>query len=114
MIFNYSKINTTRFFKSALLLFVFSTFLSSSTTYSQTTLVAGDIAIVGYNLESIVEDDFTFVLLRDITSGTNIKFTDFGWCSGVDITGFQSANPCGASTGSLSDGAISWTSTCEK
>ena len=111
MIFNYSKINTTRFFKSALLLFVFSTFLSSSTIYSQTTLVAGDIAIVGYNSESIVEDDFSFVLLRDITSGTNIKFTDFGWCSGVDITGFQSANPCGPSTGSYSDGAISWTST---
>ncbi len=110
MIFNYSKINTTRFFKSALLLFVFSTFLSSSTIYSQTTLVAGDIAIVGYN-STAAEDDFTFVLLRDITSGTNIKFTDFGWCSGVDITGFQTANPCGANTGSLSDGAISWTST---
>ena len=97
-----------------LLLFCSIFLFGNQLLHSQTTLVAGDIAIVGYNAESIVEDDFTFILLRDITSGTNIKFTDFGWCSGVDITGFQSANPCGASTGSHSDGAISWTSTCEK
>jgi hypothetical protein len=103
-----SKIYTMRFFKSALLLFTFSTLVFSITIHSQTTLVAGDIAILSYNADEVGnEDEFTFLLLRDIAAGTVIRFTDFGWTS--DINGFQSANPCGAGTGSVSDGAITWT-----
>ncbi|MCC6701970.1 MAG: SprB repeat-containing protein, partial [Fluviicola sp.] len=80
----------------------------SINSFAQTTLVAGDIAILSYNADEVGnEDEFTFVLLRDIAAGTVIRFTDFGWAS--DINGFQSANPCGASTGSVSDGAITWT-----
>lgn len=44
---------------------------------SQTTLSAGDIAIIGLN--SNTPDDFAFVLLVDVESGTEIHFTDNGW-----------------------------------
>ncbi len=46
-------------------------------SFAQTTLNPGDIAITGFNADT--EDEFTFVLLRDIESGTTINFTDNGW-----------------------------------
>ncbi|MFA6059490.1 MAG: T9SS type A sorting domain-containing protein [Taibaiella sp.] len=78
---------------------------------AQTSLVAGDISIVGYNTDSITNDEFSFILLTSVSASTEIFFTDFGWCSGGSFTGFQSANPgsCGANTGALSDGIIKWT-----
>ncbi len=42
-----------------------------------TTLAAGDIAIVGYNADD--PDQFAFVLLVNVTAGTQINFTDNGW-----------------------------------
>ena len=45
--------------------------------YGQTTLVAGDIAITGFN--SGAPSQLTFVLLKDVTNTTQIKFTDNGW-----------------------------------
>ncbi len=42
-----------------------------------TTLDAGDIAILGFNFDN--PDEFAFVLLVNITSGTEIRFTDNGW-----------------------------------
>jgi hypothetical protein len=95
-------------FLVALCLFAF-----TNSSYSQTTLVAGDIAFTGYNLldntvnGSPANDDICFILLKNITAGTIINFTDFGWRS--DANAFHAANPCGASTGSLSDGIIRWT-----
>lgn len=90
--------------------------LSSLTAWkegvAQTSLSAGDIAIVGYNTSmpsGSVSDEFTFILLKDIQANTAIYFTDFGWCSGSGYTGFQSHNPCGANTGANSDGVIKWT-----
>ncbi len=47
---------------------------------SQSALVAGDIAFIGINSDGS-EDHFSFVLLRDFESGTEIKFTDNGWTS---------------------------------
>jgi hypothetical protein len=44
---------------------------------SQTSLSAGDIAIVGLNCDD--PDDFAFVLLRDISTNSVINFTDNGW-----------------------------------
>lgn len=44
-----------------------------------TTLSAGDIAIVQYNADNT--DNFAFVLLTNIGSGTKIYFTDNGWKS---------------------------------
>lgn len=73
-------------------------------------LSPGDIAILGYNIDA-PNQEFCFLLLTDIPSGTVIHFTDFGWCSGGSYTGFQSYLPCGANSGAGSDGAITWTST---
>ncbi|RLD25947.1 MAG: hypothetical protein DRI75_12585, partial [Bacteroidetes bacterium] len=51
-------------------------FLVFNLSYSQTTLAAGEIAITGFNADN--PDQFTFVLLTDITATTEIKFTDNG------------------------------------
>ena len=53
------------------------------------------------------DDNISFVLLRAITSGTQISFTDFGWRT--DAQAFQTALPCGASSGSVTDGIVTWT-----
>ncbi len=85
----------------------------TSKTNAQTTLSAGDIAFVMVNetdntLNSATSDDnVSFVLLKNIASGTQISFTDFGWRS--DAAAFQTANPCGASTGAVTDGVVTWT-----
>jgi hypothetical protein len=87
----------------------------SSPVFAQTTLVAGDIAFTGYNTDdntvngATPNDDFSFILLRNITSGTTIYFTDFGWRS--DAAAFQTANACGPLTGAVADGIIQWTAT---
>ena len=80
---------------------------------AQTTLSAGDIAIVLINATDNTvnsasnDDNISFVLLRAITSGTQISFTDFGWRT--DAQAFQTANPCGANTGAVTDGIVTWT-----
>lgn len=85
------------------------------TANSQTTLAAGDIAFTGYNADDNTvngpssNDDFSFILLKNITTGTTIYFTDFGWCNNTNA--FQTPNPCGASTGAVSDGVVQWTAT---
>ena len=82
---------------------------------SQTTLNTGDIAFTGYNADDNTvngpssNDDFSFILLRNITSGTTIYFTDFGWCSNTNA--FQTPNACGAGTGAVTDGVVQWTAT---
>jgi len=45
------------------------------------TLVAGDIAFIGYNTDSGsgTNDNFSFIALKDIPSGEIIYFTDEGW-----------------------------------
>ena len=45
-----------------------------------TTLAAGDIAFSGYTSQT-PGDDFSFVLLKNIGTGTAINFTDNGWLS---------------------------------
>ena len=91
------------------------TLLICSYLSAQTTLNAGDLVFTGYSADGPNggEDEFSFLLLKDVTTGTTIRFTDFGWCSGVDITGFQTPNPCGASTGAVSDGIIQWNATSD-
>ncbi len=63
--------------------------------YSQTTLATGDIAIVGLNSDG--DDEFSFLLLKDITAGTVIYITDKGW---NDASGFYSIS---------GDGIWQWT-----
>ena len=57
--------------------------------YTQTNLSAGDIAIIGANTDD--PDDFAFVLLVDIESGTEIRFTDSGWLSSGSFRGNEGA-----------------------
>ena len=42
-----------------------------------TNLGSGDLAIIGFNFDN--PDELAFVLLENISSGTQIKFTDKGW-----------------------------------
>ncbi len=52
-------------------------FSISANINSQTSLTAGDAAIIGYSAD--VPDQIVFLLLKDVTTGTQIKFTDRGW-----------------------------------
>jgi hypothetical protein len=61
----------------SLAILVFFTFLQQS--FAQTTLAPGDLSIIAFN--STDPDQFAFVLLRDIASGTAINFTDNGFSS---------------------------------
>lgn len=54
----------------------------------------GDIAIIGFNFDN--EDEFAFVCLKEISAGTEIRFTDQGWKS---TGGFYIADY---------DGPLSW------
>lgn len=92
--------------------------LRTNLSYSQTTLAAGDIAFTGLNETASTVNgtasnrDFSFVLLKNITSGTIIYFTDFGWRS--DNPAFQTAQPCPGQpngSGALTDGVLRWTAT---
>ena len=98
-----------------------------------TTLTAGDIAFTGFNCDRL-EDDFSFVLLRNINSGTQIRFTDYGWrvntssfnsgtaseselvftaginiSAGAEITILGSASPTATISGGGSAGTVSFT-----
>lgn len=72
----------------------------------------GMIAFTGYNKDDNTvngaqsNDDFSFVLLQNIAAGTTIFFTDLGW---TDANAFQDPDACGAGTGAVTDGIISWT-----
>jgi len=56
-------------------------FLQGHTARSQTTLAAGDIIFTGFNATyaPAVGDEYSFVLLKDISTGTIISFTDRGY-----------------------------------
>ncbi len=55
--------------------------LLNTSLKAQTSLVAGDIAFTGYIASHPTTDAFSFVLLKSITAGTVINFTDNGWLS---------------------------------
>ena len=66
--------------KKVIYLKIFAFFLfSQSPSLSQTTLAAGDIAIVAYAMDN--PDELSFVCLKAIESSTVIYFTDNGWKS---------------------------------
>jgi len=69
-------INFYKLFKSISFLLLLS--VISLSTKAQTTLVAGDIAFTGYvgSSNSPQSDAFSFVLLRAMSAGTVIRFTD--------------------------------------
>jgi hypothetical protein len=80
---------------------------------AQTTLSAGDVVIVGWNATDnstntvSADDNFDFLLLKDVAAGTQVYFTDLGWIGSA----FQQNenNGCSATTGAVSDGCVKWT-----
>lgn len=98
------------------LLFTFISILVSPLLNAQTTLAAGDVMIIGWNADKSNtntggawpsgDNDICFLLLKNISAGTVIFFTDLGWVS----TGFQSnGNGTCVASGAQSDGCIRWT-----
>ena len=81
--------------KNYLSLIVFFCVLNLS--FGQTTLTNGDLVITGFNSDN--PDQFSFVLLTDITTNTEIKFTDNGWFA---AGGFR-----------LNEGILTWTATSD-
>lgn len=79
--------------------------MSFSALRSQTTLVAGDLAFTGYysaGANAAADDQFSFVLLTNITAGTTIKFTDRAWLRTSPSTG---------SFSTMETTSITWTAT---
>lgn len=70
-------------------LFGFLFLITLISLYSQTTLSAGDLAIIAFQGDN--PDKFAFVLLKDIESGTQIRFTDSGWQSDNTFRGNEGA-----------------------
>lgn len=56
---------------------------SSIFGFAQTTLVSGDIAVIGFNYDD--PDQIVFVPLVDLAQGTQVSFTDNGW-NGTALT----------------------------
>jgi hypothetical protein len=81
--------------------------VNSVASKAQTTLVLGDIAFTGFNVDAHPSDGgdhFSFVILRTggIASGTTIRFTDKGWSTGACGTNGWAAGV---------EGDILWTAT---
>jgi uncharacterized protein len=68
-----------------------------------TILNPGDIAIIRINADN--PDSFSFVLLTDVTSGTEITFTDSGWLSSGGFRGSEGARKWTAAS-NLSAGTV--------
>ena len=90
----------------------------SVTSFSQTTLVAGDIAVIGFNYDD--PDQIVFVPLVDLAQGTQISFTDNGWTGtalntneGTFVWTASSAVPKGT-TISINPTAIAFSTSVEK
>jgi len=75
-----SSIIPSRFF-AGLSLFLGLSFATVSNSNSQTVLAQGDVAVVAIN--SATPDSFSVVLLKDISQGTVINFTDNGFTAGA-------------------------------
>jgi endonuclease I len=60
--------------------------ISTTTISGPQTLSAGDIVIVGFNMDN--PDEFAFIPLVELSPGTEIKFTDNGWLA---AGGFRSS-----------------------
>ncbi len=85
--------------KTKLLSLLITTIAFCNILTAQTTLSSGDIAFIALNSDGSV-DDFSFILLTDIETGTQINFTDCGWNDGSGFV-VQSGD----------DGYFTWTAT---
>jgi len=72
-------------------------------SWSQTTLNPNDVAITSFNADG--NDEFSFVLLKNITAGTVIYFTENGWDDDANGGGVA------PTWGNINEGTLTWTST---
>jgi hypothetical protein len=61
-------------------------------------------------IADVAENEFSFLLLKDVTSEAQVIFSDYGWCNDVNI-GWQTANTRGVSRDSYSGRVIRRTAT---
>ncbi len=99
----------------------------SQSIYAQTTLSTGDLMIIGLNADggTVNEisgegaaDEFLFILLEPVTSGTQIYFTDLGYIGNTYPffqtnfnTGQCVSTPLSGDRGDVSSGLIRWNAT---
>jgi Secretion system C-terminal sorting domain len=77
--------------KHFFLALLFTALIQTTASAQPTTLTAGDIAFTGFNCDPM-NDDFSFVLLKNINTGTVIRFTDFGWRTSTSSFNSNGAN----------------------
>jgi len=72
-----------------------------------TTLVAGDIAVIGWGAANgtFHQGNITIAALVDVAAGTTIKLTDIGWMTG-SVSGAAAGFPSNLNS---SEGRITWT-----
>jgi hypothetical protein len=70
-----------KLFPKLLMLLMAAFVMNIQSVKAQTALASGDVSIIGFRATN--PDQFTFVLLRDITVGTVINFTDNGFTAGT-------------------------------
>ena len=75
----------------------------STSLFAQTVLTHGDVAITSFNADG--EEEFSFVILKDIASGTEIYFTQNGWDDDANGGGVA------PNWGNTGEGTLKWTST---
>lgn len=95
-------IDRKNFMKKKLLFAVSAIFLFLKIK-AQTTLSAGDIAIIGYNYDASPQE-MSIVTLVNISAGTTIRITDYGYDENTSTFGTTS-------TSNVNEGSISWTTT---
>ncbi|MGB0914546.1 MAG: immunoglobulin domain-containing protein, partial [Crocinitomicaceae bacterium] len=70
-------------------IFLFIMFVSINASFFAQTLVAGDIAFIGYNTDSgpggSMDHSFTFIALTDIPGSEVVYFTEEGWNDDSDV-----------------------------
>gem|GEM_PF-1699112 len=99
----YMNVLVTLFSQRILLLYVLFLFTGMKSVKAQTTLVAGDIAVLGLNGDDTFPNQrWAFVPLVDLATGTVIHFTDAGYDASISSGNKFFAN-------GLNEGHMTWT-----
>ena len=77
--------------KSLSSLLITSALIAASTTASAA-LVAGDIALVGFQASGVTTDSFSFASLVNVDAGTVLYFTDNGFTTGAGFRGVSATD----------------------
>jgi len=86
----------------------FTTCLTLTPSHAATSLLVGDISIIGYSADS--PDQIAFVSWVDLDASTQISFTDRGWRSSTNVFTKNPSEQPGSSGLVPSDGDVVWTS----